>query len=125
MKQPPPAANLPGLRPTRGIGIARTDFGTGYASLTYLEHHLIDVLKIDRGFLAEVPPRQQPVPGIIARAARRTCLQIDLRPQRDDPLAGQTEVRGWTGRIAVQNRVQRFQCLASPLRRPSGGTSCR
>ncbi len=43
--------NLQGIH-DRGIGVAIDDFGTGYASLTYLHNFPVDVIKIDRSFLA-------------------------------------------------------------------------
>lgn len=40
-----------------GIQVAIDDYGTGYASLAYLRHPVIDMLKLDRTFLADI---QQP-----------------------------------------------------------------
>ena len=63
-------ANLVGMR-ERGIAIAVDDFGTGYASLAYLRRFAVDVLKIDRSFIAGITTDDRDrriVAGILALA---------------------------------------------------------
>jgi diguanylate cyclase (GGDEF)-like protein/PAS domain S-box-containing protein len=63
-------ANLKAIH-DRGIALAVDDFGTGYASLTYLNQYTVDLIKIDRSFVSDaVTPdlEQGLIAGIIALA---------------------------------------------------------
>ena len=61
-----------------GVRIAIDDFGTGYSSLDYLRLHTIDILKIDRSFIAGVEKsgRQAALVGAIVHLARALDLRV-------------------------------------------------
>lgn len=71
----------------RGIRIAIDDFGTGYSSLSYLRRFPVDVLKIDRSFIMDVP-HDVAVPSTILTLAEKLGMGsvaegIETEAQRD------------------------------------------
>ncbi len=60
----------------RGVKIHLDDFGTGFSSLTYLLRFPVDVLKIDRSFVAGVPASRHS--AMIVRATLSLARSLDL-----------------------------------------------
>lgn len=54
------------------------DFGTGYSSLSYLQRFPIDVLKIDRSFIAALDDQEHSQPIIAAIINMAQGLNIDV-----------------------------------------------
>lgn len=67
--------NLNRLR-SAGVHLAIDDFGTGYSSLNYLRSYPIDVIKIDRGFLRDVPHNRQQT--ALVEALLRIAHTLDM-----------------------------------------------
>jgi diguanylate cyclase (GGDEF)-like protein/PAS domain S-box-containing protein len=61
-----------------GIGIAIDDFGTGYSSLSYLNRLPVDIVKIDRSFLAPVVSADDRAPVIEATMAMARSLGLGV-----------------------------------------------
>ena len=61
-----------------GISIAMDDFGTGYSSLSYLRRLPIDIVKIDKSFVSEIPDSAEDVTIAQAIIAMAKSLKLSL-----------------------------------------------
>jgi diguanylate cyclase (GGDEF)-like protein len=120
-----------------GIRIAVDDFGVGYSSLSRLDRLPVDVLKLDRSFVASIPENGEGAPLIAAVAALAAAVGLDTvaegieHPYQAHLLTryGFTEGQGYLfGRpqAASQLRITSLPVLPparQPLKIPPGLTS--
>ncbi|HAS72716.1 MAG TPA: hypothetical protein DCS67_01060, partial [Clostridiales bacterium UBA8960] len=59
-----------------GIKIALDDFGTGYSSLSYLKNMAVDILKIDKMFIASLDDESHTIVGEIVNIAHKLDLKV-------------------------------------------------
>ena len=61
-----------------GVTLAMDDFGTGYSSLSYLKRFPIDVIKIDRSFIKDIPSNQDDmeITSAVVAMARNLRLKV-------------------------------------------------
>ena len=61
-----------------GLSLAMDDFGTGYSSLSYLKKFPIDVIKIDRSFIRDIPDNQDDmeITSAVIAMAHNLKLQV-------------------------------------------------
>ena len=63
---------------SRGVSIAMDDFGTGYASLSYLRHFPFDTLKIDRSFVGDITDDPKDAELVIASLSLAQSLKLEV-----------------------------------------------
>jgi EAL domain-containing protein (putative c-di-GMP-specific phosphodiesterase class I) len=62
----------------KGVLVALDDFGTGYASLTHLQQFPVDVIKLDRSFIARIDARDPKATAVID-AVLQMAKRLDLQ----------------------------------------------
>ncbi len=79
MQDPEATQRILGQFRDAGVGISLDDFGTGYSSLSYLKRFPVDMLKIDKSFISDIPGDKDDMAitrAIIAMADRLNILVV-------------------------------------------------
>ena len=115
-----PVTMLTSLR-DYGLRLVLDDFGTGYSSLAYLKRFPLDVLKIDRSFVAGLDASEDDaaIVAAVVQLARTLGLGVVAegveRPQQLDHLRalGCDRVQGWlTGRPMPADELEALMASA-------------
>jgi diguanylate cyclase (GGDEF)-like protein len=67
-----------------GVRLAIDDFGTGYSSLSYLRHFPVDILKIDRSFVEQLPGDGAALARSIVRLGQSLHLEVIAEGVEDE-----------------------------------------
>jgi diguanylate cyclase (GGDEF)-like protein/PAS domain S-box-containing protein len=120
---------------TLGVRIAIDDFGTGYSSLNYLKQFPVDMLKIDRSFIQNLPANAEDVQitrtiiamahnlglGVIAEGVEN-CEQLEFLVKAGcEKLQGFLLSRPLTPEQLETQRQQDEVCCASTLKEAQSG----
>ena len=74
----PEVSRMLGELRDKGVLVALDDFGTGYASLTHLQQFPVDVIKLDRSFIARIDARDPKATAVID-AVLQMAKRLDLQ----------------------------------------------
>ncbi|HWM10169.1 MAG TPA: bifunctional diguanylate cyclase/phosphodiesterase, partial [Solirubrobacteraceae bacterium] len=105
-----------------GVSLALDDFGTGYSSLSYLARLQVDLLKLDREFLAGIDesPAQARLVGAVIQLARTLGVPVIAEGiERPGQLERLLELGGTLGQGFLLGRPAEFGDLELS-RRPAG-----
>jgi predicted signal transduction protein with EAL and GGDEF domain len=72
-----------------GVRLAIDDFGTGYSALSYLRHFPVDILKIDRWFVEQLPGDGAALARSIVRLGESLHLEVVAEGVEDDAQRGE------------------------------------
>ncbi|QBI20197.1 EAL domain-containing protein [Egibacter rhizosphaerae] len=97
-----------------GVCIAIDDFGTGYSSMSALQHHPIDVLKVDRAFVGQLDQRNgQAIVGAIIQLAH--ALGASASAEGVEYASQWTQLRALGCDTAAGYLLGRPQALDTPM----------
>ena len=81
MQDPETTVDILGELKQAGIRVAIDDFGTGYSSLSYLKRLPLDILKIDKSFVRDLPQDVENVAIVRTIVALGKALRLHLHPE--------------------------------------------